>query len=153
MKESKYLGITPDDDNDIRVIHDLAALPCAESSAGGLWAEARSLIRDIIFAGIVAVLIVVFVVQPVRVEGQSMMPRLLDQDRIFVNKFIYPLREWLVARIVAAVGGWLALRNRFPRRPVRQWHDLSHDTCGPGRCRLEGRLFACRERRCSGARS
>lgn len=95
MKESKYLGITPDDDHDIRVIHDLSALPGADSNAGGLWSEARSLIRDIIFAGIVAVLIVVFVVQPVRVEGQSMMPRLLDQDRIFVNKFIYPLREWL----------------------------------------------------------
>lgn len=95
MKESKYLGIAPDDDNDIRVIHDLSALPGADGNSGGLWAEARSLIRDIIFAGIVAVLIVVFVVQPVRVEGQSMMPRLLDQDRIFVNKFIYPLREWL----------------------------------------------------------
>ena len=95
MKDSKYLGIAPDDDNDIRVIHDLSALPGADGNAGGLWAEARSLIRDIIFAGIVAVLIVVFVVQPVRVEGQSMMPRLLDQDRIFVNKFIYPLREWL----------------------------------------------------------
>jgi signal peptidase I len=95
MKESKYLGIAPDDDNDIRVIHDLALLPGAESSATGLWAEARSLIRDVIFAGVIAILIVVFVVQPVRVEGQSMMPKLQDQDRIFVNKFIYPLREWL----------------------------------------------------------
>src|SRR6185503_6342182 len=83
------------DDNDIRVIHDLSSLPGAESGAGGLWVEARSLIRDILFAGVVAILIVVFVVQPVRVEGQSMMPRLLDQDRIFVNKFIYLLREWL----------------------------------------------------------
>ncbi|MBO0722307.1 MAG: hypothetical protein J2P41_15885, partial [Blastocatellia bacterium] len=55
----------------------------------------RSLLRDIIFAGVIAILIVVFVIQPVRVEGQSMMPKLHDQDRIFVNKFIYPLREWL----------------------------------------------------------
>ena len=95
MKESKYLGITPDDDNDIRVIHDLSSLPGADNGSSGLWTEARSLIRDIIFAGVVAILIVVFVVQPVRVEGQSMMPRLLDQDRIFVNKFIYTVREWM----------------------------------------------------------
>jgi len=94
-RESKYLGITPDDDHDIQVIHDLSLLRGPESSAGGLWSEARSLVRDIIFAGLIAILIVVFVIQPVRVEGLSMMPKLQDQDRIFVNKFIYPLREWL----------------------------------------------------------
>jgi signal peptidase I len=60
-----------------------------------LWGELRSLLRDVIFAGVIAILIVGFVVQPVRVEGQSMMPKLHDQDRIFVNKFIYPLREWI----------------------------------------------------------
>ncbi len=60
-----------------------------------MWSELRSLLRDVLFAGIIAVLIVVFVVQPVRVEGQSMMPKLHDQDRIFVNKYIYPLREWI----------------------------------------------------------
>jgi signal peptidase I len=94
-QERKYLGIAPDDDGDIRVIQDLALLRGGEAEAGGLWGEARSLLRDIIFAGVIAILIVVFVVQPVRVEGQSMMPKLYDQDRIFVNKFIYPLREWL----------------------------------------------------------
>lgn len=119
MKESKYLGITPDDDHDIRVIHDLSSLPGAESNAGGLWSEARSLIRDIIFAGIVAVLIVVFVVQPVRVEGQSMMPRLLDQDRIFVNKFIYPLREWLGDREPIKRGDIVVLL--FPDDPSKSY--------------------------------
>jgi signal peptidase I len=119
MKESKYLGIAPDDDNDIRVIHDLASLPGAESSGGGLWAEARSLIRDIIFAGVVAILIVVFVVQPVRVEGQSMMPRLLDQDRIFVNKFIYPLREWLGDQHPIKRGDIVVLL--YPRDPSKSY--------------------------------
>lgn len=95
MRRENLIGVAPDDDDDIRVIEDLTVLPGYSHRAGGIWQEARSLFRDIIFAGLVAVLIVVFVIQPVRVEGQSMMPRLHDQDRIFVNKFIYPLREWL----------------------------------------------------------
>jgi len=95
MKKEKWVGYTPDDDSDIRVIEDLSSLRGGDDNDGGLWSEMRSLLRDIIFAGLIAVLIVVFVVQPVRVEGQSMMPKLHDQDRIFVNKFIYPLREWM----------------------------------------------------------
>lgn len=95
MKKEKWVGYAPDDDNDIRVIEDLSSLRGGDDDSGGLWSEMRSLMRDIVFAGLIAVLIVVFVVQPVRVEGQSMMPKLHDQDRIFVNKFIYPLREWM----------------------------------------------------------
>ncbi|MEP7342096.1 MAG: signal peptidase I [Acidobacteriota bacterium] len=94
MKKEKWVGYKPDDDSDIRVIEDLSSLR-GENQDGGLWSEMRSLLRDIVFAGLIAVLIVVFVVQPVRVEGQSMMPKLHDQDRIFVNKFVYPLREWM----------------------------------------------------------
>ena len=92
-KENKYPGISPDDDRDIQIIEDLASHSDAALS-GGVWAETRSLLRDIFFAIVIAVLIVVFVVQPVRVEGESMKPTLFDRDRIFVNKFIYPLREW-----------------------------------------------------------
>lgn len=95
MKKDKWAGYTPDDDNDIKVIEDLSSFRNGDDNEGGLWSELRSLFRDIVFAGLIAILIVVFVVQPVRVEGQSMMPKLHDQDRIFVNKFIYPLREWL----------------------------------------------------------
>ncbi len=95
MKREKFVGITPDDDNDIKVIEDFSSIRGAGADSGDLWSELRSLLRDVLFAGVIAVLIVVFVVQPVRVEGQSMMPKLHDQDRIFVNKFIYPLREWI----------------------------------------------------------
>lgn len=94
MKKEKWVGYSPEDDNDIRVIEDLSSLR-GDDDDGSLWGELRSLFRDIVFAGLIAILIVVFVVQPVRVEGQSMMPKLHDQDRIFVNKFIYPLREWM----------------------------------------------------------
>jgi len=95
MKRDKFVGIAPDDDNDIRVIEDISSTRVAGADSGDLWGELRSLLRDVIFAGVIAVLIVGFIVQPVRVEGQSMMPKLHDQDRIFVNKFIYPLREWI----------------------------------------------------------
>jgi signal peptidase I len=37
----------------------------------------------------IACLVVVFIVQPVKVEGTSMLPRLHDGERIFVNKLIY----------------------------------------------------------------
>ena len=51
--------------------------------------ELRSWFPDIFFAFAIAIFIVVFVVQPVKVEGTSMQPRLVDQERIFVNRFIY----------------------------------------------------------------
>ena len=37
----------------------------------------------------IAVLVIVFIIQPVKVEGTSMLPRLHDGERIFVNKLIY----------------------------------------------------------------
>jgi signal peptidase I len=38
-----------------------------------------------------AVILIVFIYQPVKVEGTSMMPGLTDQERIFVNKYQYKL--------------------------------------------------------------
>ncbi len=46
-------------------------------------------IRDVVLAVFIAVIVIIFVYQPVKVEGTSMMPSLVDQERIFVNKFIY----------------------------------------------------------------
>ncbi len=51
--------------------------------------ELKSWFRDILFAFATAIFIVIFVIQPVKVEGTSMLPRLVDQERIFVNRFIY----------------------------------------------------------------
>jgi signal peptidase I len=119
MKKEKYPGIAPEDDSDIRVIDDLTTWRNGGYDQGGLWYEAKSLLRDIFFAGVIAVLIVVFVVQPVRVEGQSMMPRLHDQDRIFVNKFIYPLREWLGDREPIKRGDIVVLL--YPEDPSKSY--------------------------------
>lgn len=56
---------------------------------GTLWHEGKLLLRDLFIAAMIAVLLTVFVVQPVKVEGSSMLPRLHDGERIFVNKMIY----------------------------------------------------------------
>jgi signal peptidase I len=45
--------------------------------------------RDLFISVILAVLVILFLYQPVKVEGTSMMPALVDQDRIFINKFVY----------------------------------------------------------------
>jgi len=55
--------------------------------------ELKSWFRDILFAVAIAIFIVIFVVQPVKVEGTSMQPQLVDQERIFVNRFIYRFTE------------------------------------------------------------
>jgi signal peptidase I len=117
MKRDRFVGITPDDDNDIRIIEDISSTRSADS--GNLWSELRSLLRDVAFAGVIAVLIVGFVVQPVRVEGQSMMPKLHDQDRIFVNKFIYPLREWIGDKVPIKRGDIVVLL--YPDDPSKSY--------------------------------
>ncbi|HUS08580.1 MAG TPA: signal peptidase I [Bryobacteraceae bacterium] len=50
-----------------------------------------SWIRDLFISVVLAVLVILFLYQPVKVEGTSMMPALLDQERIFINKFVYRL--------------------------------------------------------------
>jgi len=45
--------------------------------------------RDLFVSVLIAVVIILFLYQPVKVEGTSMMPALVDQERIFINKFVY----------------------------------------------------------------
>ncbi|HTS63516.1 MAG TPA: signal peptidase I [Candidatus Acidoferrales bacterium] len=51
--------------------------------------NALSWVRDLAFSVLIAVILIVFIYQPVKVEGTSMMPTLTDQERIFINKFTY----------------------------------------------------------------
>ncbi|HXJ44980.1 MAG TPA: signal peptidase I [Bryobacteraceae bacterium] len=50
-----------------------------------------SLLRDLLISIGFAIVLIVFIYQPVKVEGTSMMPGLEDQERIFVNKYEYSL--------------------------------------------------------------
>jgi signal peptidase I len=59
--------------------------PAGDAHAGGL----VLLLRDVLVALVASVLIIMFLYQPVRVEGTSMLPRLEDRDRLFINKFVY----------------------------------------------------------------
>lgn len=52
-------------------------------------AAAFSWLRDLALSVLLAVILIVFIYQPVKVEGTSMMPALTDQERIFINKFTY----------------------------------------------------------------
>ncbi len=45
--------------------------------------------RDVVIAVIASLLIILFLYQPVRVEGTSMVPMLQDQDRLFISKIAY----------------------------------------------------------------
>jgi signal peptidase I len=53
----------------------------------GVW------LRDLLISAGISVLIITFLYQPVRVEGTSMLPRLEDHDRLFINKFVYHIES------------------------------------------------------------
>ncbi len=77
---------------------------------------ARSLlavwVRDLLISLGVSAFIIVFLYQPVRVEGTSMLPGLEDQERIFVNKFVYRLEPIARGDIVVF---------RYPRDPSKSF--------------------------------
>jgi signal peptidase I len=60
-----------------------APRPRSVLAALGSW------LRDLVFSVAIAIVVIIFIYQPVKVEGTSMMPGLVDQERIFVNKFLY----------------------------------------------------------------
>ena len=59
---------------------------------------ALSWLRDLFLSVLIAIIVILFLYQPVKVEGTSMMPSLVDHDRIFINKFIYRFGLANVAR-------------------------------------------------------
>ncbi|MEK7856417.1 MAG: signal peptidase I, partial [Acidobacteriota bacterium] len=58
-------------------------------SRQGLWFESLRLARDVFLIIVVFILLGVFAVQPVVVEGTSMLPQLHDGERLLVNKLVY----------------------------------------------------------------
>ena len=69
-----------------------AALPPATAPDSGT-AAIHPWLRDLIVSILIAAFIIVFLYQPVRVEGTSMLPMLEDQDRLFINKIAYRVGE------------------------------------------------------------
>src|SRR5581483_7049355 len=68
------------------------ATPGASSSSGSKRSVFGSVVhwaRDLVISVVLAIFVILFIYQPVKVEGTSMMPTLDDQERIFINKFVY----------------------------------------------------------------
>jgi signal peptidase I len=72
----------------------------------GVW------VRDLVISLAISAFIIIFLYQPVKVEGTSMMPSLEDQERIFVNKFVYRLEPIERGDIVVF---------RYPRDPSKSY--------------------------------
>ena len=69
-------------------------------------------LRDLIISLAISAFIIIFLYQPVKVEGTSMMPSLDDQERIFVNKYVYRLEPIERGDIVVF---------RYPRDPSKSF--------------------------------
>ncbi len=63
--------------------------PTEAPPSSSLRRELRGWTRDLLLALGLATVIIVFLYQPVKVEGTSMAPLLSDQERIFINKLVY----------------------------------------------------------------
>lgn len=81
--QSDLYGVSMHDDPDIEIVR------LRRESRQGLLTESLRLVRDIILIIAAFILVGVFFVQPVVVEGTSMLPQLHDGERLLVNKLIY----------------------------------------------------------------
>src|ERR1041385_8015557 len=72
-----------------QILHSNPQEPAGRPPASSFHRELRSWARDLVVALGLAMVIIIFLYQPVKVEGTSMAPLLSDQERIFINKFIY----------------------------------------------------------------
>lgn len=75
--------VSPDDDRDIEVVK------LKREARQGIWTESLRLARDVFLIIVVFILFGVFAIQPVIVEGSSMVPQLHDGERLLVNKLVY----------------------------------------------------------------
>ena len=69
-------------------------------------------IRDVVISLAVSAFFIIFLYQPVKVEGTSMMPTLQDQERVFINKFVYKLEPIERGDVVVF---------RYPRDPSKSY--------------------------------
>ena len=72
----------------------------------------RTWLRDLVISVVISAFFIVFLYQPVKVEGTSMLPGLEDQERIFINKFVYNWEPISRSDIVVF---------RYPRDPSKSY--------------------------------
>ncbi len=69
-------------------------------------------LRDVVISLAVSAFFIIFLYQPVKVEGTSMMPTLEDQERVFINKFVYKLEPIERGDVIVF---------RYPRDPAKSY--------------------------------
>lgn len=91
-------------------VPEVAPAPAPEKSKrhDGL----RLWLRDLFISAAASILIITFLYQPVRVEGTSMLPRLENSDRLFINKFVYH---------VSAIEHGDVIVFHYPRDPEKSY--------------------------------
>src|SRR5438445_13664877 len=78
----------------------------------GMSRALKAWIRDLVIALGIAAFVIIFLYQPVKVEGTSMLPGLEDQERIFINKFVYAWEPISRSDIIVF---------RYPRDPSKSY--------------------------------
>lgn len=86
--------------------------PAPAGEQPGALRALHSWFRDLLFAVLVSFFIILFLYQPVKVEGGSMEPGLEDQERIFINKLVY---RW------ENIGRGDIVVFRYPRDPRKSF--------------------------------
>jgi signal peptidase I len=71
----------------------VSTVPNIAKQGGSGRGAMHSWLRDLVISVVVSAFIIIFLYQPVRVEGTSMLPVLEDQDRLFINKMAYRVGE------------------------------------------------------------
>ncbi|MGH9947184.1 MAG: signal peptidase I [Pyrinomonadaceae bacterium] len=85
FKKKSYIEFGSPDVDD----HGIDVVQTRREARQGIWIEGLRLFRDVFLIIVVFILIGVFAVQPVVVEGTSMVPQLHDGERLLVNKLVY----------------------------------------------------------------
>jgi signal peptidase I len=89
-------------------------------------------VRDLVISLAISAFIIVFLYQPVKVEGTSMMPSLDDQERIFINKFVYRIEPIQHGDIVVF---------RYPRDPAKSFIKRVIGVAGDRVRIVDGRVY------------
>jgi signal peptidase I len=65
------------------------SIPKAAAQLSSAAATTLAWFRDLLLSLLIAILVILFLYRPVKVEGTSMMPTLRDGERLFINQFSY----------------------------------------------------------------
>ena len=90
----------------------LSPTPAAASAPLRLRPVLSGWLRDVVISLAVSAFFIIFLYQPVKVEGTSMMPTLQDQERVFINKFVYKLEPIERGDVIVF---------RYPRDPAKSY--------------------------------